>query len=73
MAVHLAVRNDSHEVYLICEDVDAAIQDLESRNVGCTPVADEGWGLLTRVALPGGGTLGLYQPRHPVAYKAHAA
>jgi hypothetical protein len=73
IAVHPAAENDSHEVYLICEDVDAAIQDLKSHNVGCTPVADEGWGLLTHVTLPGGGTLGLYHPRHPVAYKAHAA
>jgi hypothetical protein len=73
IAVHPAAKNDSHEVYLICEDVEAAIQDLKSHNVACTPVADEGWGLLTHVTLPGGGTLGLYQPRHPVAYKAHGA
>ena len=73
IAVHPAAESDHHEVYLICEDVEAAIQNLQSHNVGCTPIADEGWGLLTRVTLPGGGTLGLYQPRHPVAYKAHAA
>jgi hypothetical protein len=73
IAVHPAAESDGHEVYLICEDVDAAIRELKTYNVGCTPVADEGWGLLTHVSLPGGGTLGLYQPRHPVAYKGHAA
>ena len=73
IAVHPAAENNSHEVYLICEDIEAATHDLKSHKVECTPVADEGWGLLTRVTLPGGGTLGLYQPRHPVACKAHAA
>ena len=70
IAVHPAAENDGHEVYLICDDVEAAIEDLKAHNVGCTPVADEGWGLLTHVTLPGDGTLGLYQARHPVAYKA---
>ena len=68
IAVHPAAENDGHEVYLICDDVEAAIEDLKSHKVGCTSVADEGWGLLTHVTLPGDGTLGLYQARHPVAY-----
>ena len=67
IAVHPAEANDKHEVYLTCADVAATIQTLEKQKVACEPVADLGWGLLTHVSLPGGGRLGLYQPKHPVA------
>jgi hypothetical protein len=70
IAVHPASESDTHEVYLMCDDVEATIQELKSRKVDCTPIADEGWGLLTHIALPGGGRLGLYQPRHPLAHKS---
>jgi hypothetical protein len=64
VAVHPSDKNDAHELYLMCDDVEALIAEMKQRDVGCTPVQDEGWGLLTRVTLPGGGTLGVYQPRH---------
>ena len=67
VAVHPAEQNGRHEIYLMCEDVDATVLSLKSRNVQCEPVADQGWGRLTQIVLPGGGKLGLYQPRHPVA------
>ena len=35
--------------------------------VSCGEVSDQGWGLLTSIRLPGGGELGLYEPRHPKA------
>lgn len=73
IAVHPAAEGDTHEVYLMSEDVAATIQELKSHNVDCTPIADEGWGLLTHISLPGGGRLGLYQPRHPLAHKVDAA
>jgi hypothetical protein len=56
--------NDVHELYFMCADVEAFIGELKNHNVSCGPVSDEGWGLLTRVTLPGGGQLGVYQPRH---------
>lgn len=56
--------NDVHELYLMCADVEAFIGELKNHSVSCGPVSDEGWGLLTRVTLPGGGQLGVYQPRH---------
>ena len=59
--------NGKHELYLVCDDVYAAIDKLRLKSVLCAPVSDEGWGLLTRVSLPSGGEIGLYQPRHPVA------
>ena len=64
VAVHPSDKNDGHELYLMCDDVEALIAEMKQRDIGCTPVQDEGWGLLTRVTLPGGGTLGIYQPRH---------
>jgi len=72
IAVHQHDKNDVHELYLMCADVEAVIGKLKSHNVSCGPVSDEGWGLLTRVTLPGGGKLGVYQPRHarPVAMNA---
>ena len=64
VAVHPSERNDVHEFYLMCEDVDAFVAAMEERRITCSSVQNQGWGLLTRVSLPGGGTLGVYQPRH---------
>jgi predicted enzyme related to lactoylglutathione lyase len=52
----------------MCDDVEATITDLKSKGVEITaPVTDEGYGLFTSIRLPGGGELGLYQPKHPTA------
>ncbi|MGB7902681.1 MAG: extradiol dioxygenase [Halobacteriota archaeon] len=67
IAFHPAAENGKHEIYLTCEDVAAAIQTLERQKIKCGPVVDLGWGLLTHLSLPGGGRLGLYQPKHLVA------
>jgi hypothetical protein len=64
VAVHPSDENDVHELYLMVDDVEAFIRDLASRGVACGPVRNQGWGMLTEVALPGGGKLGVYQPRH---------
>jgi hypothetical protein len=45
--------------------IDALIAEMKTRGVACGPVQDEGWGLLSELMLPGGGKLGVYQPRHP--------
>ena len=67
VAFHPAAENGKHEIYLMCDDVVATIQTLERQKVKCDPVADLGWGLLTHVSLPGGGKLGVYQPKHRTA------
>jgi len=67
IAFHPAAENGKHEIYLMCDDVAATVQNLTKHAVNCEPVADMGWGLLTRIPLPGGGKLGLYQPRHVLA------
>ena len=57
----------SHELYLMCDDINSTVEDLAAKGVTCSEVTDQGWGLLTSIRLPGGGDLGLYEPRHPRA------
>ncbi len=58
---------DATQLYLMCDDIEATTAELQAKGVELTrPVNDEGWGLVTAIALPGGGELGLYEPRHPV-------
>jgi hypothetical protein len=64
VAVHPADQNDRHVFYLMCDDVETFVMDMQDRSVECGPIRDQGWGLLTEVSLPGGGKLGVYQPRH---------
>ena len=65
IAVHPSDQNDVHELYLMCDDIKAFAADMRKRNVDCGPVLDRGWGQLAELSLPGGGKLGVYQPRHP--------
>ena len=53
--------------YLMCDDVHAVVKSLRDRNVSCAAVNTAPWGLYTSVRLPSGGSIGLYQPTHPVA------
>jgi hypothetical protein len=64
VAVHPSRKNDEHELFLMCDDVRAFVAAMRKRNVACAPVQQMGWGSLTSVTLPGGGTLGVYEPRH---------
>jgi hypothetical protein len=63
-----------HELYLLCDDIDAAVKDLKSKGVNVEPTLfNESWGRLAFIRLPGGGRLGIYQPRHPRAVDAPVA
>ena len=64
VAVHPAEADDRHELYLICDDIEGFVDELAAKGVACDPVQEMSWGLLTRVPLPGGGRLGVYEPRH---------
>ena len=64
VAVHPSEKNDVHEFYLMCDDVEAFMAEMKKHGIACSPVQDMGWGLLSKLALPGGGKLGVYQPRH---------
>jgi hypothetical protein len=67
VAVHPAERGGAHELYLMCDDIEALRRSLEAKDVPCSDVHEERWGLLVQVTLPGGGRLGIYEPRHPRA------
>jgi hypothetical protein len=80
VAVHPAEggnRKDAHvmlgaELYFMCDDLQATIKMLKGKNVTCAPVSEERWGIKTTLRLPSGGEVGLYQPKHPVAYSLNS-
>ena len=64
VAVHPSRKNDVHEFYLMVDDVKAFRREMKKRRVACGTAQSIGWGVLTQVTLPGGGKLGVYEPRH---------
>src|SRR5262245_16812873 len=60
VAVHPG-SEDRHELYLMCENVAKFVAAMKTRRIACTAVRDEGWGKLTEMTLPGGGTIGVYE------------
>jgi hypothetical protein len=66
-AVHPADENGKHELYLMCDDLKAEIAALKEKSVSCSDVQEARWGSITKIRLPGGGEVGLYQPKHPTA------
>ena len=68
LAVHPTDDEPFHELYLMCDDVNATVEELKGKGVEfARGISDQGWGLVTSIRMPGGGELGLYQPRHPTA------
>jgi catechol 2,3-dioxygenase-like lactoylglutathione lyase family enzyme len=66
LAAHPADEGGGHELYLMCDDVHATVAELKAKGVDVAgSISDEGFGLVTAIRLPGGGELGLYQPKHP--------
>ncbi len=65
LAVHPGPEPGRHELFFMCDDIEATVAELRGRGVEPAPISDEGWGLLTRFAVPGAGEIGLYEPRHP--------
>ena len=64
LAVHPAEANNTHELYLMCDNLDDAIARLNHAQIPCSPVGEQSWGRSTRVTMPSGGVVGLYQPAH---------
>jgi catechol 2,3-dioxygenase-like lactoylglutathione lyase family enzyme len=74
IGVHPTDNEPSHELFLVCDDVNATLATFAEFGVEqIEPVADRGWGLLTRVRLPGGDELGLYERRHASPYDSPEA
>src|SRR5579864_8446509 len=68
VAVHPADGNNGHELYLMCGDLKAEIAALGAKGVQCSEVEEARWGSVTKIRLPGGSEVGLYQPKHPTAF-----
>jgi catechol 2,3-dioxygenase-like lactoylglutathione lyase family enzyme len=67
LAVHPADGQARHELYLMCDDIQATLADLRGKGVEVAQeVSDQGWGLLAAIRLPDGSELGIYEPRHPL-------
>jgi predicted enzyme related to lactoylglutathione lyase len=50
----------------MCDDIETTLEELERKGVEVvSPVSNEGWGLLARIRVPGGGEIGVYEPHHP--------
>jgi catechol 2,3-dioxygenase-like lactoylglutathione lyase family enzyme len=64
-AIHPSDENDRHQLYLMCDDVDGEAARLRRLGVACSEIRTVGWGRVTEMRLPGGGSMGLYEPRHP--------
>ena len=70
VAFHDHQENNRHEMYFTCDDLQRLMASLGHKGVRFGEIAEERWGTRTRVLLPGGGEVGLYQPKHPVTFKS---
>jgi len=66
-AFHPSDENAAQELYFICDDLKAEMASLAEKDVKCSEVQEARWGSITKMPLPGGGAVGLYQPKHPLA------
>lgn len=64
LAVHPSSDNDHHEIYLMCDDIKTFAEQMAKQRIKCSAIQNQGWGQLLQLTLPGGGNLGVYQPRH---------
>ena len=66
LAVHPTEGAGYHQLYLMCDDINATLAELTDKGVEVArDVSDQGWGLLAAIRLPDGAELAIYQPRHP--------
>jgi catechol 2,3-dioxygenase-like lactoylglutathione lyase family enzyme len=65
-AFHPGEKNNVHELYFTCEDLKATLAELKNARVKTGEIHEERWGIVTTMTLPGGGQIGLYQPKHPM-------
>ena len=58
---------DAHELYLMCDNLKTEMASLAKKGVNCSKVEEARWGSITKMQLPSGAKVGLYQPKHPTA------
>jgi catechol 2,3-dioxygenase-like lactoylglutathione lyase family enzyme len=66
-AFHPSDKNGPHELYFMCDNLKSEMAELAKKGFACSAVHEERWGSITKLRLPGGGEIGLYQPKHPTA------
>jgi catechol 2,3-dioxygenase-like lactoylglutathione lyase family enzyme len=66
-AFHPSEENGPHELYFMCDGLKTEMDSLAKKGVKCSKVEEARWGSITKMRLPGGGEVGLYQPKHPTA------
>lgn len=66
-AVHPSNEIVAQDLYFMCDDLKSEMASLTEKDVECSQVQEARWGSITKVRLPGGGEVGLYQPKHPTA------
>lgn len=70
LAIHPTEGEEYHELYLMCDDIDAMRAELEGKGVTTSPVHEQPWGRVTQIKLPSGEELGMYEPKHPMAIES---
>jgi len=68
-AFHPAAENGPQELYFMCDSLQSEMAALAKKGVKCSKVDEARWGSITKMKLPGGGEIGLYQPKHPTAWR----
>ena len=71
LAIHLADGGGGHQLYLICDDLTAFIAQMGEHGLTCSAPHTERWGQITDLTLPGGGTIGVYEPTHASPLNVH--
>jgi len=68
VAMHPTGGPGSQELYFMCDDIEATMAELRDKGAEFTAdIAEERWGRVTRMRLPSGAEVGIYEPHHPRA------
>ena len=68
VAVHPTEGFPRHEVYLMCDDLEATLAAVAAQGAAVGPIEEQRWGRLSSITLPSGAQQPVYQPLHPIAH-----
>jgi len=64
IAIHPSAEGGMHEFYLLCDDINAFVQEMAERGITCSTIETQRWGNITKLTLPSGAKIGVYEPKH---------
>ena len=73
VAFHPHEQNNKHEMFFTCDDLRVQVAALLKKGVQVGEISEEQWGIRTTISLPGGGAIGLYEPKHPMTFERNLA